>query len=124
MPGCSLPDLLCGLDAARELAPLLVGRQVVAVVRARKAALRRYAQVLQRHVARRLLYLALEEVLRLQRAALGGHQAEDHLLSRRQMAQRLEAAGAGGVEFHEKAVDVAREHRLGDRRVIAFGDPG
>ena len=34
-------------------------------------------------------------------------------------SQRLERARAIGIELHEKAVDVGREHRLGDRIVAA-----
>src|SRR5688572_17570412 len=48
----SAPDFSRHLDDALQLAPLLVNRQRVAVVGAGKAALRREAQVFQRHVLR------------------------------------------------------------------------
>ena len=53
------PDLARDLDHPLELAPLLVLAQRVAVVGAGEAALRRQAQVLQRHVLGGLVDLAL-----------------------------------------------------------------
>src|SRR6185295_2544726 len=106
------PDLACHFDDALELAPLLILAQLVAVVRAREAALRRQAQVFQRHVARSLVDAPLQRFLRLERARLGGDEAEHDVLPLRQPAQRLEAAGALAVVFHEEAVYVGREHTL------------
>ena len=44
--------------------------------------------------------------LRFELAGLGGDEAEHDLLALRHQAQRLEAAGALGVVFHEIAVHV------------------
>src|SRR2546430_3624976 len=57
---CSSPDPLGGFDHALELAPLFVLRQLVAVMRAGEAALRRQAQVFERHVARGVVDLAFQ----------------------------------------------------------------
>ena len=63
----------------------------------------------------RLVDAALDVVLLLQRAALGGDEAEHHdLVALGQEAQRLEAAGALGVVFEEIAVVVA-PRRAGSR---------
>src|SRR5215831_1725635 len=55
---------------------------------------------------RRLVDAALERVLLLERAAFGGDEAEHHHLALGREAQRLEAAGAVAVVFHEVGVDV------------------
>src|SRR4051812_47666482 len=93
------------------------------MVRAREAALRRQAQILERHVLRRLIDAPLEIVLRFERRYLGRDEAKHHLLSARYEPQRLEAAGALGVELHKEGVDAGGEHRLGHRLVAALGDP-
>jgi hypothetical protein len=62
--------------------------------RAREAALRREAELLERHELRGLVDAALEHVLRLHLAELGGHQAEDDDLVLGQEAQRPEVARA------------------------------
>ena len=68
------------LDDALELAPLVVLRQRVAVVRAREAALRRQAQALERDELRGLVDAALQGVLGFELAELGRDQAEHDLL--------------------------------------------
>src|SRR3989449_128803 len=115
------PHVASDLDDALELLPLLVLGQRVAVVRAGEAALGRQAQALQRHVLRGLVDPSPQRVLRLERARLGGDEPQHDLLVARQQAQRLEAARALGVPFHEIAVDVRREHRLHDLVGIAAG---
>src|SRR5690606_7452876 len=85
------PDRAGDLDDALELAPLLFLGERVAVVRAREAALRRQAQVLERDEARGLLDPALEHVLRLEFAGLRGDEAEHDALAGRQRLQRLES---------------------------------
>ena len=84
------------------------------------------AELLERRELRRLVDAALDVVLLLQRADLGGDEAEHHdLVALRQEPQRLEAAGAVGVVFQEIAVEVhAAEQPLGDRLVAARGHPG
>src|SRR5207237_8950926 len=120
-----VPDLGGDLDDARELRPLLVLGEEVAVVRAREAALRRETKALERHELRRLIDAALETFLRLEGARLGGDEAEHDFLSLWQEAQRPEAAGALAVVFHEEAVDVRAEHGGDDIFLVAAGgEPG
>src|SRR5689334_15861963 len=98
----SSPYLPCDLHDALELAPLLVLAQPVAVVRARETALRGKTQVLERHELRGLIDFSLQLVWAFQRSGFRRHQTQYHLLALRHEAQRLEAAGARAVEFHEK----------------------
>src|SRR3954454_25254583 len=82
------------------------------------------AQLVDVDVPAGLLDPALELVLGLELALLGGHEAEHDDLAGRKEAQRLEAARAGVVPLHEEAVDVELvEQRLGDEVVAALGDP-
>src|SRR5438270_2327480 len=97
-----VPDLGGDLDDARKLRPLLVLGEQVAVVRAREAALRREAKVLERHELRRLVDAALQAFLRLEGARLGGDKAKHDFLSVWQEAQRPEAARALAVVLHEE----------------------
>src|SRR5258705_26595 len=120
----SFPDLPGRFHHPLELAPLLVLRELVAVVGAREPALRRQAQIFKGDVLRSFLDFSLEGILVLQDPRFRGDQSQHHLLALRQEAQRREAAGALGVELHEEAVDVRAEHRLGDRLVAALGHPG
>ena len=63
---------------------------------------------------------ALDLVFAFERAGLGGDEPEHHGLAFRHEAQRLEAAGALAVVFHEIAVHLdAVEQDLGDRLVAA-----
>src|SRR5436190_3119922 len=121
----SLPHLVRHLDYQREFGPLFALGEQVAMVRAREAALRRQAQVLERYELRGFVDAALERVLRLERAGFRGDEAEHHLLPLRELAQRAEAAGALAVVLHEEAVDVRGEHR-GDHVVLvtAGSEPG
>ena len=113
-----------GLDDQPQLGDLLVERERVALDRGGEAALRGQAELVERHVLRRLVDAALELVLVLERAALGGDQAEHDLLARRHEPQRLEAAGALVVVLQEEAVHVELgEQRLGDEVVAALGRP-
>src|SRR4029077_10831420 len=80
---------------------LLLG-EVVAVVGAGESALRADAEVLERHELGRLLDPPFQLILGLELRDLGAHQAEHHLLPLGDVAQRLEAAGALGVELEEK----------------------
>src|SRR5678816_761259 len=119
------PDLAGGVDAKAQLRPLLIFGQVVAVMGARKAALRADAEVLERHELGRLVDPPLELVLGFELRHLGAHQAEYHLLPFGDVAQRLEAAGALGVELEEEAIDVdLGERGLGDVVIAAACEPG
>src|SRR5947209_20399452 len=74
------PYLARDVDAELELRLLLLDGEVVAVMRAGEAALRRQAHVLEGHVLRCFVDAALEMILRFERRQLGADQAEDHLL--------------------------------------------
>ena len=54
----------------------------------------------------------------LQLGALGGHQAEDDLLARRHVRERLEAAGALVVELQVEGVDVLAREQDGGHQVV------
>jgi len=60
-------------------------------------------QLAQRNVLCRFVDAELEDVLVLQRPALGGAQTERHLLALGHEPQRGEATGAGVVELQEEA---------------------
>src|SRR5215831_3356004 len=98
------PDVLGNLDDQFELGHFLLVAEHVALDRGGEAALRRQAQLVQRHELRRLVDPALDRVRVFQLAPLGGYQAEHDHLAGRHEAQRLEAAGALVVVFEEKAV--------------------
>src|SRR5690242_21962455 len=83
------PDLFRELDAAGELGPLLLLGQQVALLGRGEAALRRQAELLERGELRRLVDAALELVLALQRAGLGGHDAQHHRLALRSEERRV-----------------------------------
>ena len=87
--------------------------------------MRAEAQLVERRELRRLLDPALDGVLALQRAGLRGDEAEHDGLALGQEAQRLEAAGAVAVPFHEVAIHRHRvEQHLRHRLVAAGGDEG
>src|SRR5580693_4506983 len=71
------PDLAGGLDDEAELGGLLVLTQHVSLHRGGEAALRGQAELVERDVPGGLVDPALEGVLALQGAALGGDQAQD-----------------------------------------------
>src|SRR5712691_2608370 len=122
----SSPHLVGEGDDHAQLRPLLVLGEDIAFLGRGEAALGREAELLERRELGRLLDPALDVVLLLERAALGGDEAEHHdLVALGQVAQRLEAAGALAVVFEEIAVVVAApEQVLGDRLVAAGGNPG
>src|SRR6185437_16918520 len=68
----SLPHVRGDLDDQPQLRPLLLDRERVALDRRREAALRREAQLLERHVLRGFVDAALERIGVLQRAGLRG----------------------------------------------------
>src|SRR5712692_9952823 len=108
------PHLTRELDDHPELRPLLLLGQHVALFRRGEAALRRDGELVETRELGRFLDAALDVVLLLQRAALGGDEAEHHdLVALGPKAQRLEAAGTLGVVFEEIAVVVhLAEQRL------------
>src|SRR6266542_708788 len=77
LPG-SAPDLPGGLDDQAELRDLLLVGHEVALDRGGEAALRRQAELLQRHEVARLLDPPLEVVLTLELTPLGRDQAQHH----------------------------------------------
>ena len=60
--------------------------------------------------------ITASRVLKL--GALGGHQAEDDLLSRRHVRERLEAAGALVVKLKVEGVDVLAGKQNGRDQVV------
>src|SRR5436305_10743360 len=123
-PGLS-PDFLGDVDDQFELGDFLLVAQHVALDGGGEAALRRQAELVERHELGRLLDPALEHVRVLQFAALGGDQAEHDHLAPRHEAQRLETAGALVVPLTEEPVHVQlAEQGLGDEVVPARGGPG
>ena len=119
------PHVLGDRGDQPQLVDLLVGVEHVALDGRGEPALRREAELVERHVLRRLVDAALELVGVLHAAALGGDQPEHHLLAGRHEAQRGEAARALVVELAEEGVDVEpAEQLLGDVVVAALGDPG
>src|SRR5215467_7190072 len=93
----SSPDLVGEFDDHAQLRPLLFLGQDVAFLSRGEATLRRQAALLEPGEFARFLDAALDVVLLLERAALGGDEAKhDDLVALGQEAQRLEAAGALG----------------------------
>src|SRR6266700_7286712 len=76
-----------------QLGHLLIEGQRVALDRGRETALRRQAQLVQRHELGSLVDPALQVVPAFQCAALRRDEAEYHHLSRGYDSQRLECAG-------------------------------
>src|SRR3954469_10225585 len=87
------PALLCGLHDEPQLVDLLLDGEGVALDRGREAALGREAELVEVDVLGGLLDPAFQEVLALELALLGRHQAEHDDLALGHEAQRLEAAG-------------------------------
>src|SRR3546814_9052875 len=82
-PPSPRPDLAGHLDAARQLPPLVVLPQLVAVGGRGEAALVTERALLERHKLRRLVDALLEGLLALDLGPLGAHQAEHHALASR-----------------------------------------
>src|SRR5918995_4933465 len=85
----STPHFLGGLYDEAELGELLLVGEVVALDRGREAALRRQAQLLDRHEARGIFDAPLEMIFVLELAPLGRHQAQGNHLAFGHEAQRL-----------------------------------
>ena len=85
------------------------------MVGARETALRRQAQILERHELRRRLDPALERFLVFQLRNLGGYESQHHLLAFRVQAQGLEAPAAlareAGIAAHILGDDLEGESR-------------
>src|SRR6478735_143485 len=118
------PDFLGDLDHQADLFGLLLGGDVVAVDRRGEAALRTQRELVDVDELRRLVDPALDVVLALELAELGGDEAEHHRLALGQEPQRGEVARARVVVLEEERVDIELvEHDLGDGLVAAFGGP-
>src|SRR5215211_7700471 len=121
----SPPDLSGGLDDQTEFGHLFLVAERVALNGRGEATLGRQTELLDGDVAAGLLDAALELVLVLELAALGGDQAEHDQLPLGDEPQRLESARPLVVVLQEEAVDrEAAEQRLGDEVVAALGGPG
>src|SRR5262245_23293234 len=88
------PDVARRFHDEPELRCLRLHRDLVAVHRARKPALRRQAELLHRHELGSRIDAALQVVLRLELAHLRAHEAEYDRLVLGHVAQRSEIAGA------------------------------
>src|SRR6202011_6222261 len=112
----SAPHFARCLHNKAKLGDLLLPGQRVAVDGRRESALRTEAELLERHVFRRLVDPPLELVLAFERRPLAGDEAQDHpFLRARYEPQWLEAARARIVVFQEEAVDrELAEQGLGD----------
>src|SRR5438105_4889795 len=123
LPGA--PYLFRSLDDQAQLRCLRLTRDLIAMHGARKAALRRQTELVERQHLRGLVDFSLQRVLGLELAELGRDQAENDGLPGRHEAQRRKIAAAGIVVFEEIPVDLELvEQDLGDRLVSAFGHPG
>src|SRR5688572_21725977 len=102
------PHLARHLQHEIELAPCIVlGHRLPAAAAAREAALRRQAELPERHMLRRLVDAPLERILALEHRRLRRHEAEYHAFSFRHMAQRREVPCPLGVVL--QAIDVGVE---------------
>src|ERR1700682_4122559 len=118
------PYFLCGLDDQPQLRGLRVTPDFLAVYSTRKSALRRKAELIERHQACCLLDLALQHVLGFELPELGRHQPEHDGLSRRDEAQRRKVARARVVILEEIPVDLQLvEQHFRHRLVAALGYP-
>src|ERR1700733_14709631 len=113
------PDLSGDFPDHPQLGPFFVLGQYVAFLGRGEAALRRQAQLVKIGELRCLFDAALDGVLAFEPAGLGRHQAEHGKAALLQALERLEAAGAFRVIFHEIAVhlDAVEQHFL--HRVVA-----
>src|SRR3546814_13164226 len=93
MPASGMPHLLRHLDAARELFPLVVLGELIAVGGGGEAALVAEGALLQRHVARGLVDALSQIVPAFHRRPLGAHEAEHNALTLRHEEQRRAVAG-------------------------------
>src|SRR5262249_46510099 len=100
----SAPDFLGDLDRHAQLGPLFFLRQHVAFFAGGKAALRAQAQLVEVDEFCGFVDAPPDRIPRLELPGLGGDQPEHHGAVLRYQPQRLEAAGALGVVFHEIAV--------------------
>src|SRR5215831_17045141 len=98
------PHLARDVDHQAQFGCLLTHLDVVAMEAARKSALRRERQLLERRMPCCLVDAPLDRILRLQRAQLGGDQAQHHDLALGQEAQWTEVAAALVVVFQEVGV--------------------
>src|SRR5262249_61659358 len=114
------PHLIRDLHDEPQLRPLFVVGENIAFFGRGEAALRRQAKLIEVDEFGGLIYAAFDVVLAFKGAALARYEAEHDGLALGHEAQRLEAAGALGIVFHEIAVHVDRvEQELGDRLVTA-----
>src|SRR5919108_664768 len=122
----SSPHFTGDIDDHPQFCPLLLLGEDIAFLGRGEAALRGQTELLERSELARFIDAALDVVLLLQRAALGGDEAQHHdLVALRQKAQRLESAGALGVIFEKVAVVVhLAQQGLRNRLVATLGNPG
>ena len=98
------------VDDEFELAPLILRGHRVTLLDAREPALRAELETLHRHVAARLLDAVQHVLAALHVGGLRADQAQHDVLVGGDVSQRLEAAGALAVVFHEVAVHLSLIH--------------
>src|SRR5215475_2949935 len=119
------PNLICNFHNHRELRPLLVFSEHIALLGGGEAALRREAKLIDVGEFSSRFDPALDLVLGFELPALGGHEPKYRRSPRREEPQRLEAAGARSVVLHEITVHLdAVEQHIGDRVVGAAAHEG
>src|ERR1700730_16806556 len=118
------PDFARRLYDEPKLGDLLIHGESIALDGRREAALRTQAELIERNKFGRFVDPALECVLALDGAALGGHQTQHHHLALGHEPQRFETARAFVVVFEKKAVDVqSAKQGTGHMIVSARRDP-
>src|SRR5271166_1688139 len=115
------PHLFGNLHDQSELRPLLVLGQGVSFLGRREAALRRKTELIEGNEPGRFVDAALELIARFELSAFRGDEAEHHHLVLRHQPQRLEAARALAVVFHEIGVDLDLVEQNFSHRLIAPG---
>ena len=120
----STPHVVGDLDDEAELGHLVVVGELIALDGGRESALRRQAQLIERHIARRLVDPSPELILALELRTLGSDQSQNDLFALGHEPQRFEAAGTGVVVFEEEPVDLKLvEEGFGHVVVAALGGP-
>src|SRR6516162_8517999 len=112
--GNSTPNLARDIADHAQLRPLLVLGENIAFLGRGEAALRRETKLIEIGETGGLLDAPFDRVFTFQRAVLGRDQSEHRGAAFLQARQRLKAAGARGIVFHEIAVhlDAVEQHLL------------
>src|SRR6185369_6699522 len=103
-----------------QLGPLFFLGEHIALLGRSKPALRRQAELVERHISGGLFDTLFHFGARLETPGLRRHQTEhDHLLAFRQETQWLKATGAVGVVFEKISIVVAFSEQVLSHRFVA-----